>query len=74
MLAGVLPLACTATRTASRAGTYTLTCRLNSAARKARRKGALRLRVLTTFTPTGGTSRSAARVAVFRSLKPSYTG
>ena len=66
--------ACTTSRTANKAGTYTLTCRLNSAARKQRRDGRLRVAVRTTFTPTGGTARSTVRTVVFRSLKPRYTG
>lgn len=66
--------ACTASRTANKAGTYTLTCRLNSAARKQRRDGRLRVAVRTTFTPTGGAARSTVRTIVFRSLKPRYTG
>ena len=66
--------ACTAARTAAGAGTFTLTCRLDSAARKQRRKGKLRVRIRTTFTPTGGTARSTYRTVTFRSLKPRYTG
>ena len=66
--------ACTTLRTASKAGTYTLTCRLNAAARKQRRDGRLRVAVRTTFTPTGGTARSTVRTVVFASLKPRYTG
>ncbi|MBU6338122.1 MAG: hypothetical protein KGR19_09990, partial [Acidobacteria bacterium] len=66
--------ACTAARTAAGAGTFTLTCRLDSAARKQRRKGKLRVRIRTTYTPTGGTARSTYRTVTFRSLKPNYTG
>ena len=60
--------ACTASRTATRAGTYTLVCRLNPAARAQRTKGTLRLRLRTTFTPTGGTARSSVRTVLVRGL------
>jgi uncharacterized delta-60 repeat protein len=66
--------ACTSSKSASKAGTYTLTCRLNSAARAQRKKGKLRVRIRTTFTPTGGTARTQARTVTFTSLKPNYTG
>lgn len=59
--------ACTASRTVTRAGTYTLVCRLNPAARAQRTQGTLRLRLRTTFTPTGGTGLSRARTVVLRS-------
>lgn len=63
-------VACTASRSASRADTYTLTCRLNSATRKQRREGPVRVKLQTTFAPTGGTARTTRRTVVFRSLKP----
>ena len=66
--------ACRTTRTITREGTYTLKCRLNSMARKARLKGRLRVLARTTFTPTGGTGRTTARTVVFSSLKPRFTG
>jgi hypothetical protein len=66
--------ACTASRTAKKAGTYTLKCRLDAAARRQREKGRLRVVIRTTFTPTGGTARSSLRTIVFGSLKPRYTG
>ena len=65
---------CSTSRSASKAGTYTLTCKVNAATRKAQKKGAVRVLLTTTFTPTGGTARTAYRVAVLRSLKPRYTG
>lgn len=67
-------LVCTTSRTASRAATYTLTCKANSATRKAQRRGAVRVLVRTTFTPTGGTARTISRTVVLPSLKPKYTG
>jgi uncharacterized repeat protein (TIGR02543 family) len=61
-------------RAASAAGTYRLRCQLTKAARAARKKGAVRVRLTTTFTPTGGTSRAVVRTVVLRSLKPRFTG
>lgn len=61
-------------RTVSAAGTYRFRCRLSDAVRAARRKGAVRVRLLTTFTPSGGTARVVARTVVLRSLKPRFTG
>jgi len=56
--------ACTGTRTVAKAGTVTITCKLNAATRAARRSGAVTMRVATTFTPTGGTARTTAQVVV----------
>ena len=66
----VTRVACTASRRASRASTYTLTCRLDSATRKQRSKGPVRVKLQTTFAPTGGTARTTRRTVVFPSLKP----
>ena len=49
---------CTATKTAARAGTYTLTCKIGKSGRDALRSGALGLTLQTSFTPTRG-SRTA---------------
>jgi hypothetical protein len=65
---------CSASRTASKAGTYTLTCKVNSATRKAQRKGKVRVLLRTTFTPTGGTARTVSRTVTLPSKKPRYTG
>lgn len=48
--------ACRATRTAPKAGTYRVACRLTAKARTALKRGKLRLAVTTTFTPTSGTA------------------
>jgi hypothetical protein len=45
---------CRAAKTASRAATYTLTCKIGKAGRAALRKAKMTLTVTTTFTPTGG--------------------
>ena len=66
--------ACTASRTAKAAGTYTLACRLNPAARAQRKEGTLRLRLRTTFTPTGGSARSSVRTVLVRGLSLPVVG
>jgi hypothetical protein len=67
--------ACRTTRDVSRARSVVVTCRTNAATRAAQRRGAVRLGVTVTYTPTGGTARtSTARAVVLKSLKPSYTG
>jgi hypothetical protein len=55
---------CSTTKVAKRAGTYTLTCLLGAKTRIALSRGAIRLRVATTFAPTGGTARSTTRTVV----------
>ena len=45
---------CKATKTASRAASYTLTCKIGKASRAVRGKAPLKLKVTTTFTPAGG--------------------
>lgn len=64
----------TVTRKPSAAGTYRLACRLNAATRAARRRGTVRIRLTTTYKPTGGTARARTRLVVLPSLKPRYTG
>lgn len=59
---------------ASKAGVYRMRCRLTDAVRAARRKGAARVLLVTTYKPTGGTTNVVVRTVVLRSLKPRYTG
>ncbi len=59
---------------ASKAGVYRMRCRLTDAVRAARRKGAVRVLLVTTYKPTGGTANVVVRTVVLRSLKPRYTG
>ncbi|MFM8884127.1 MAG: GLUG motif-containing protein [Solirubrobacterales bacterium] len=67
--------ACRVSKEVDRARSVVLTCRANAATRAAQRRGAVRLSVTVTYTPTGGTARtSAARTVVLKSTKPSYTG
>jgi hypothetical protein len=46
---------CKAAKTASRAATYTVTCKISKKGRAALRKAKMTLAMRTTFTPTGGT-------------------
>jgi hypothetical protein len=61
-------------RTVTRAGVYRVLCRLTDAVKAARRNGAVRVRLVTTYTPTGGTPRAKVQTVVLRSLKPRFTG
>jgi hypothetical protein len=55
---------CSTKKTATRAGTYTLTCLIGKRARVALSRGALRLTVATTFAPTGGSPKTTTRSLV----------
>ena len=60
-----------ARRTVGRAGTYTLTLKPGSAAkRRLRRARRLRVRVTLTYTPTGGTARSSTRTVTLKLRRP----
>ncbi len=52
---------CTARKTVATAGKVTITCRLTAKARAARKTQSLKVRLVTTFTPTGGTAFSVSR-------------
>jgi hypothetical protein len=67
-------IACVSASRAVKAGTTRMRCVLTGAARAARRKGAVRVELATTFTPTGGTQRTVLRTVTLRSLKPNYAG
>ena len=67
-------LVCKDSRAAGSAGSYTLTCRVNAATRRAQLSGRVRVVLLTTFTPTGGTARTQTRVLTLPARKPSFTG
>ncbi len=73
---GKVRQACTAggALAVSAAGVSQLRCRLTDGVRVARRKGAVRVTLATTYTPTGGTPRVVVRTVVLRSLKPRFTG
>lgn len=67
--------ACRATRSVDRARSVVLRCKANAATRAAQRRGAVRLSVTVTYTPTGGTARtSTARTVVLKSTRPAFTG
>ncbi len=57
---------CTARKTVAVAGKVTITCRLTAKARAARKTHALKVRLVTTFTPTGGTANSLTRTVVLK--------
>ncbi len=66
---------CTARKTVAKAGWVTITCRLSAKARAARLKQSLKLRLVTTFTPTGGSAKSVSKTLVLKKTRPSpYTG
>ncbi len=66
---------CTARKTVTKAGWVTITCRLTAKARAARKKQSLKLRLVTTFTPTGGTAKSVSKTLVLKKTRPSpFTG
>ncbi len=52
---------CKTSKKATKAGTVKLTCKFNSRTRSALRKRSLRVRVKTTFTPTGGLKASKTK-------------
>ncbi len=59
-------IVCTARKTVAKAGKVTITCRLTAKARAARKTHALKVRLVTTFTPTGGTAFSVSRTLVLK--------
>ena len=70
-----LVTACQAAREIDRARSVVLRCKANAATRAAQRRGAVRLSVTVTYTPTGGTARtSTARTVVLKSTRPAFTG
>lgn len=62
--------ACSASVRVKKAGTVTITCRLNAKAKAALRKGALRLMLATTFTESGKTAASTTRRVIVPAAKP----
>ncbi len=66
---------CKASAKATKAGTVKLTCKLSAATRTALRQRSLRVRVKTTFTPTGGLPASKTQAVTLKSQRPPpYTG
>ncbi len=60
---------CTADKTVAKAGKVTITCRLNAKARAARKTHSLKVRLVTTFTPTGGTAKSLSKTLVLKKTR-----
>ncbi len=60
---------CTARKTVAKAGTMTIICSMTAKARAAKKKHSLKLRLVTTFTPTGGTAKSVSKTLVLKKLK-----
>ncbi|CAB4861182.1 unannotated protein [freshwater metagenome] len=70
-------VACRATPvSAKKAGTVLLRCAITQGAQSARTAGPVRVKLATTFRPTGGKARVVTRTVVLRSLKPApaFTG
>ncbi len=68
---------CTARKTVAKAGTVTITCGLTAKARAARKTHAFKVRLVTTFTPTGGTAKSVSTTLVLKKTRyrpPPVTG
>ncbi len=62
---------CRAQKSVAAAGKVTIICRLNASARAAMKKGPLKVRLVTTFTPTGGTANSVSkRLVLARTVAP----
>ncbi len=59
-------IVCRARKTVTKAGKVTIICRLTKKARAARKTQSLKVRLVTTFTPTGGTAFSITRTLVLK--------
>ncbi len=62
-------IVCRARKTVTKAGKLTIICRLTAKARAANKKHALKVRLVTTFTPTGGTAKSISRTLVLKKTR-----
>ncbi len=62
-------IVCRARKTVTKAGKVTIICRLTAKALAARKKHALKVRLVTTFTPTGGTAFSVSRTLVLKKIR-----
>ena len=66
--------ACRGSKKITKAGRYKINCTLTSAARSARRRGSIRVTLVTTFTPTGGTARAVTRNVTLKKTGSGVTG
>jgi len=67
----------TSPRTVSRARSVSITCKATAATQAARKKAAVKVRLCTTFAPTGGTAETKCRTVTLAKIKtkrPKYTG
>ncbi len=62
-------IVCRARKTVAMAGKLTIICRLTAKARAARKMQSLKVRLVTTFTPTGGTAKSVTRTLVLKKTR-----
>ncbi len=62
-------IVCRARKTVTKPGKVTIICHLNKKARAARKKHSLKVRLVTTFTPTGGTAFSISRTLVLKKAR-----
>ncbi len=60
---------CKAQKTVAKAGTVKIICSLTAKARAARKKHSLKLRLVTTFTPTGGSAKSVSKTLVLKKTR-----
>ena len=66
--------ACTGSKTITKAGRNKIDCKLTSAARSARRRASIRVTLVTTFKPTGGTARAITRKVTLKKISSGVTG
>ena len=66
--------ACAGSRTTTKAGRYKINCTLTAGARSARRRGSIRVTLVTTFTPTGATARSITQTITLKKTSSGVTG
>ncbi len=59
-------IVCRARKTIAKAGKVTIICRLTAKARAARKTQSLKVRLVATFTPTGGTAKRVSRTLVLK--------
>ncbi len=62
-------IVCKAQKTVTKAGTMTIICSMTAKARAAKKKHSLKLLLVTTFTPTGGTAKSVSKTLVLKKTR-----
>jgi len=66
--------ACTGSKTITKAGRHNVNCTLTSAARLARQRGVIRMTLVTTFTPVGGTTSAISRTVTLKKASSGVAG